>query len=769
MTDTTLSKFLHTIQHSLSTDRRGFIGTILAGGLGSLLPGTLRKPGAATSPVPDSGQEESGHTSSTARQMQRLSPDAQTDPSGVEYFFLGNGEMTAVIQHASGKALEMGQTPLGLMFWNPFHFTRKWSTFPFHPEWGLERGLISISADDKSFRPDPSTLHVSREYPDGIPTVLATWKAGDDYTITERFWMDSDDPILYREVTAQNNSSQSRRCKLSTANYYNHILFTDFRSDEESGVLRAKGLAEMHLFSDAPSSISDRYISVDYGTIAGDSESTVRLIYTIGAKKDEVLAEPPTARWQRTKRYWQGYTSLDMGVDSLNGLYRASRDGLRAAVSSAGRFDASIWQYNMEWVMDSYGVIRAAAQTGQFSLAASVLHNCLTRLTNEKGICAHASRFRDNLDTELNQQGALLGAAWTYYAWSGDIGLIRRLWPQIKKVAEFPLTDRYLHKSGLLYSTIEFFERTGNMGVQPGFAISHQSLVAWGLEKAAQLAEQVRDVHSAKRWRAAGTRMREAMLHHPQFALVEDNVIIKRRLTDGSRQKILRVEERDPRHIPDESPLAREKDPLLDPCVSTLFPILHRQIDPNGSLASNTLDTIQTLWREEQGGYLRYHHSSDPDAPGGWTFPTAMVGRAMAMAGRTEHTQEVLNWFRSIQGARGGSYFEIYADHPRPVPPFPPMGIVVWGWAEIASLYIEGILGAHPTSDGASLQLSPNLPEEINTLSGELIFRDSSIRLDISRTRGKARASFNGQTLPYTGEGVTLPTPVQDGNLRIEV
>ncbi len=746
--------------------RRTFLGTaplgVLALGAGPVAPmlaaSATPTPGRRTGAMPD---EPAG--------WQHLHADAQTDLGGAEHFFLGNGEVVAVIRHASGAALDAGQTPLGLMFWDPAQFARTWSTYPFHPEWGLKRGIVSVVAEGKGYAADPASLAVVRERVEGVPVVVARWMAG-PHRVEERFWVAGEAPVLYREVTVTNGSAAPAALAVATAHYYSHALFTDYRTDHAAGVLRADGYAHAELSATPAPTLSDRYLRTELGSVAPGAMATARLAYTIRTPAGPVTDAARTAHWASAVAQMQRRATVETGEPALDHLFAAARDGIRAAVSRAGRFDASVFQYNMEWVMDSSGVLAAASMTGQHALAASVLDNLCTRLVNEKGICAHASRFHDDLSTELNQQGALLGAAWLYRAWTGDLDRIRRHWPVLQKVAAFALDPRFLHPSGLVQSTIELFERDANSGLEPGFDVTHQACIAWGLEKAALLAREVGDADSAAAWSAAGRRMREAMLRHPTLALVDDGVLIKRRLPDGRRQATLRTRASVPDHMPAGTPLgdAQNVAPPLDPDIGTLWPLLLGQVPAASPLAQRTLDTIAPLWNAAAGGgYLRYNPAADPDAPGSWTFPTAIVGRVMASAGRPADLRRILGWFTSVQGARGGAYYEFYARTPRPVPPLPPMGFIVWGWAELAQLFVEGLVGARLDARGEGLVFRPCLPEGLDHLTARLRFRDAWLDITVQRT-GQLAGRLDGRPLAVTPEGVVLAAPVGGGRLDLE-
>jgi hypothetical protein len=741
-------------------ERRHFLESVTLGGLGAVVA-------PVTSHAAPSNRCAGKPLSPGAeRTPQRLHVDAQTDVPGVEYFFLGNGRIAVAIQHATGEALDLGMTPLGLMLWDPQQFARKWSTFTFHPEWGLKRGMLAVTVDGEVMTPDPAAFSVRWSYADGVPTVVAEWGAG-AHRVSESFWVDAEAPLLVRDVTLHGADVGS--AAFTTSLYYSHVLFTDFRTDDRAGALRADGFAHLELFTEPSPTLSDRFATVEAGRDGSAPDGPTRraqFFYGIGQRKEAFASVPLPERRAAAQQARAGTTTVETAEAGLDALYRAAKNGLRAVVAHDGRFDASVWQYNMEWVIDASGVAIAATRAGQFDLAAAVLRNVLTRLVNEKGIAAYASRFHDTLSTELNQQGALLGAVWTYWAWSGDLDFVRAHWDVIRRVAEFPLGPRYLHASGLVRAEIDFFERNASAGVRPGFDVGHQAFVAWGLTKAADLARYVGDGEASARWEAAGSRMADAMLHHPTLALVDEGRLIKRRLPDGTRQRRLRPLGASDA-IPEDSPLATEAAPLLDPDISTLYPILFGQVAPDDPLARRTLDAVETLWNDDGGGYLRYNPTSDPDAPGGWTFPTAIVGRVLARAGRAAGVRRVLDWFLSVQGSRGGAFFEIYTDAPRPVPPLPPMGIIVWGWAEVVSLFVDGLVGVRPQPERDSLAFQPHLPAGLDRLRSRLSYRGRTFDVRLRRGGGETGARFDGASLAYGDDGYALPDAAPGGRVDV--
>ena len=110
----------------------------------------------------------------THQQPQSLHPDFETYLPNTQYFFLGNGRIQCAIQWSEDD----GCTPLGLLLSDPSHFTRKWSTLLFHPEYGLERTQLTLIHNGVRCKPQREDLRVSWDLEAIEPLVTATWNAG---------------------------------------------------------------------------------------------------------------------------------------------------------------------------------------------------------------------------------------------------------------------------------------------------------------------------------------------------------------------------------------------------------------------------------------------------------------------------------------------------------------------------------------------------------------------------------------------------------------
>src|SRR5581483_5188170 len=101
-----------------------------------------------------------------------------------------------------------GASPLGLLISDPEHFSRKWSTHLFHPEYGTERTMLCIIMNGERFVPTASNLVVSW---DDEQCIVAHWEAG-GVQVIERFSTIWNKPIVIRDVTLRNLGGKSMEC-----------------------------------------------------------------------------------------------------------------------------------------------------------------------------------------------------------------------------------------------------------------------------------------------------------------------------------------------------------------------------------------------------------------------------------------------------------------------------------------------------------------------------------------------------------------------------
>ncbi|MBI5084521.1 MAG: hypothetical protein HZB13_07985, partial [Acidobacteria bacterium] len=420
--------------------------------------------------------------------------------------------------------------------------------------------------------------------------------------------------------------------------------------------------------------------------------------------------------------------------------------------------------YNLEWVRDAAMVSEGAVLTGQPELAATILDRILTRMVGDNGAALDSSFHRPPETIELDQNGQLIHALWTHWAWTGDDALIRKHWPRIKATADYPLRAEFLdQRTGLVKNSREFWERGPSHGIRDGYELAYQAWNIAGWPMAAEMAEHLGDGERAPVWRTAAAQMKQSFLNDPVYSFIDGGRFIKRRLAAGPRQQTAEPPNR--LSMPAGMPLREEAVSYLDPDASSVFPMLLGITDPGSDVARRTLEAVETLWNQRwrNGGYGRYHVTGEPDSPGPWPFATLFIARAYLEAGVSDKVWRALRWLQSVPGGRSGAWFEFYGD--RPSPPLPQVAIIPWIWAEIAMLMVAGVLGVRPTP--SALVIRPNLPLGLDSLSSKLRFNRQDLHLSLRRATAEPWAKANGRNVPIDKGSVRLPRP--QGPLEIEM
>src|SRR5512137_1736341 len=131
--------------------RRQFLITPALGALATpglrhtLLRGHEAEPGAP------------GELTDWRQYRQRLHQDFETYAPGIEYFFLGNGEVQAALQYMPDRSGPQPMSFLGLTMMDSEHFARKWSTYLFAPENGFGRTMASVVVDEGGYSATPES------------------------------------------------------------------------------------------------------------------------------------------------------------------------------------------------------------------------------------------------------------------------------------------------------------------------------------------------------------------------------------------------------------------------------------------------------------------------------------------------------------------------------------------------------------------------------------------------------------------------------------
>ena len=650
-----------------------------------------------------------------------MHPDAQTNASETEYFFLGNGQITAVLQWSRNREM----SPYGLLLWGPDLFPRKESTFLFHPESGLGETMLTLTIDSNEYQATHEKTRVRWESIDPLtPVVSVEWEAG-PVQITERFSIQQVDAFAEDEVEIQtflvrevyldlDHSSTERKKQHINAEIRlgikpNPYLFSALPSwNEEEHRFIIDGYVLLTVASTKETKQFERFLRIDQ-SVAQEESLPPRFFYHI---PPDVFDRPILNHHGSTEPLTRQSNELTPNSDFCERVLSQlgkSRIGINSCVSNAGAFDASIWQYGYEWGQDAAMVASACCCSGDFEIAESILINILEDLTSLGGQIVESSRFREGELTELNANGAVLLALRDYTRATGDISLIREGWERISDIASLLLQPDSIHRSGLIHGRRDLWERLPWMGLKSGFEVATNTFCAEGLIAGAELASIVGSNDVASRWKRAAEAMRQAMIHHSSLSFVEDGRIIHRRLLDGSVQREMvpeaayhdkRYTPYIPKEIPDLSPQ------LCDPDSVSALPILYDIVDPRSKLARTTLDYLyKHLWNPTGiGGYARSPLPSDPDSPGPWPFVTAWMAEAELKAGLIDRAQQTTEWLLKMAG-EGGSWFEYYGE--RESPPYPPVGIIVWGWAQYILLVVRGWMGIEVLSD--RVRIAPRL------------------------------------------------------------
>jgi len=696
---------------------------------------------------------------------QRLHQDYETYVPGIEHYFLGNGELQAVIQHCPERSDPQPQTFVGLTLMDAERFARKWSTLLFHPERGFERSAIVVQQGEERYSLSADNfISIGWIYPDGVPTVSLAWRAG-GLTIEERFFLPSVGPLLHRDIHIRTPSPISPDPVVHIQLVPSFALFDEIYTDPPRQRATANGFTFLQLYSLEPhATASGRYDLHVPAEPSGDgTERLVRFVYALSEDLPERSPENQERIRSDTVEYWKGKSLVETGSEVLDHLYAVSRTCARAGTARSGKRDSGIWMYNMEWARDDLFTAIAMLHTGFHQEAKTIITRILENFVGEDGRTIESSRWYGYDYTELDQNGEILYALWSYLCWTGDEGLIRRYWPKIRTVAEFPLQEVFRDpRTGMLHNKREFWERNDSFGVEDGFELMHQFWVALGLQRISEVAELIDEADSARRWRSVAQELRRGMLEDPRVRFVEDGHLIKRRTRSGKWQRQMVPPSRE--GMPPGSPIATEATPLCEPDTSVVYPIIYGMVPPSSDLAARTLERMEELWNQRwtMGGYSRYNVSSEPDLPGPWPITTAMIARAYIETGNSAMAWRALRWLGEIHGGRSGWWFERYA--PSITPPAPPVSVCGWIWPEILLLLVHNLMGVRP--EMKHLEVRPRLIDGIETMTGRFRIRSSEVTIKVERTR-KSRAHVDGREVPVEDGKVRVAYPQSGSKLDI--
>jgi GH15 family glucan-1,4-alpha-glucosidase len=432
--------------------------------------------------------------------------------------------------------------------------------------------------------------------------------------------------------------------------------------------------------------------------------------------------------------------------------------------------NASTWQYNHEWTRDSAIVATGLAALGHFEVARAMLNRLMTHMVTDEGDAIDSGVRRPYTEVELDQNGFLLDAIAQYVDWTGDVDFVRLHWDRIVAVANFPLSADFERPGTVLRcNRREFWERHSGYGVEEGFELTHQVMVSHGLKCAAKLARLVERTEYVERWLEASAALADAILNDPEWGFVKDGKLMKRRGADGGFQETIRVP--DPTGYPEGISILEEGPHLLDPDTSSVFPILTGLTEPKGAIATRTLEDMDTLWNQtwDTGGYPRYNVTSEPDAPGSWPFVCGYMARVLHEHGDDEKVWRVLRWLYGAPGSRSGAWFEFIAHRPRPVPPWPQVGVIPWAWAELGLFFVRHLLGVRP--DGDRVSVRPRLLAGMDHVSADIRVGSGRIKLTVATAQSHEEVGvwLDGQKISDDPSGTAIDMPSGPVEIRVSV
>lgn len=618
--------------------------------------------------------------------------DVVTNMAQTHYFFIGNGHILGGLQICASDA----GTVIGLALMKPELFGFKRASYSMDADDGLRATQIDVVIGSYRYQPDPAAVQSSWNMDQGVPKVQVVW-GSEQFLLTEYFYCpDRSTSRLVRQLEFHNTTAQDQTITIETG-----LLKTPLSQTIE---------------------------------VAAGQTGSIFLAYELLFENEQWHATlnvvPEAALAEEAIAFWYSLPQCQFNHPVLDHLFNIAKINLQHVISHTGAVDASIWQYNLEWVRDHSMMAIGLIMSGNYELARTMLARLLSQFVSPEGDTIDSGKQRSHHDIELDQNGLLLTAVRMYVDFTNDWNLVETYWEKIERTAEFPLQRIFAHKeSGLLHNHREFWERHAHYGIRDGMELAYQFYVAMGLEHASYLAGRMEKNKLKEKWLQEGKRLKQAMLEDNKFRLVEHGHLVKRRLVNGETQSEVII---DPSvQIPPNTPLSEPPPHFLNPDSSITLPIAWEFVPPGSELARNTLFQVERLWNQRWsiGGYGRYHVSSEPDSPGPWPFATMFITRAYYEHGQDDKVWRALNWLHSLLGAVSGSWYEFYG--PRVSPPCPQVGIVPWTWAEMLMLFVHHIWGLRPRDN--SLTVRPRLLAGMDKMAGTFKIRNSTIHLQVQR------------------------------------
>ncbi len=233
------------------------LGVLLPAGILDFLPA---QPAADQQTTGTPAQQTTG-SPGPAGPGQRMHSDYVTFVKGIEYFHLGNGEISAVVQHSPENP---EASFFGFTIWDTEIFSRKWTTFLYHPEQGFKNTRVGITLNETPAGTErkegayrgvtgfsltrENLKSIAWERVDGSPMVVVRWTAG-ACEVREEFFVPERGAMLFRRVNVTNRGARSMDALVRISLYANFGLFDRIATDPKDTTAGAVGLARMKLLA----------------------------------------------------------------------------------------------------------------------------------------------------------------------------------------------------------------------------------------------------------------------------------------------------------------------------------------------------------------------------------------------------------------------------------------------------------------------------------------------------------------------------------------
>jgi len=684
---------------------------------------------------------------------------------GREYFVVRSGRTQMIVQ---ADRVDLGPAFSYLLFdiQNPRQSINKEGAFNFVPGEAFISSALEVELGGFPFTALGHRTTTRWVLADGIPTVEAIWWAG-GIQVTERISALVGMDVFLRSIWLEGThliGEESVRL---------HLYLPHGDCHARDGVLlRDLGTARLALalLGTLPANIRETQQLLEIGPLRVNPHSILRLDTILVTQvptrpEEELLDKVQSLRdssaaqaKSSTREHWAFCSSLSTSDSTVQEIFDKARYGLPGMMADDGTMDAGIFEYGAQWVRDTSNTTLGMIHAGNFEVARQTLERVLSQMINSEGNAMIAGGFDTPDREQFDQMGELLHVLKSYRDWTGDDSLIRNHRALLLALIERPLRPAFRDQTGMVHNRREFWERT----LQDGYELAYQTWLIQGLRDSADLAPLLGAETQASRWHTEANRIAASMLSHPTRALVQDGHLVKRRNITGEIADQLT----NFKGFQSDVPLNTEAHHRLFPDASMALPIALRVVDPRSELARRTLDEMEALWntRWSDGGYDRYHTSSQPDQPGPWPFATCFILRAQHEAGLYDRSRRSLEWLNTVQGGRTGAWFE---EIPSIRSLSKSCGLVQWTSAEILLFVVRHWLGVH--FEGDRLVIHPALYPGSRTVIADLRFRKGRLRLEVHGSGPVQSALVNGTVIQPSADGsVYIPMDFQAGTVIIE-